>query len=246
VVVNKVEVEAGQQDAYFDNIYFNHQIGIDSYYVAFGDSITVGFNDDIVSDGIGYEPILDNLLTSTTGNTTLIANEGESGEDSSEALGRIQNVIDGHPGAQYFLILYGANDSHGSMPIPSGWHEEENRPLNRNESGYAGSFLDNMQQIIDAIAVAGKNSILGKSLIALGPCSSCEPFSEPDTAPRNLLIKQYNKVIDALVDANEILFNPPDFYNHYKTNQNEMADNLHPNGTGYQSMANLWFNALTN
>jgi len=43
---------------------------ISAEYIAIGDSITFGSNDDIPSDGIGYEPILANLLTTT------IANEG--------------------------------------------------------------------------------------------------------------------------------------------------------------------------
>jgi lysophospholipase L1-like esterase len=52
-------------------------------------------------------------------------------------------------------------------------------------------------------------------------------------------------VIDELVAANLIPVTPPDFHawfaTHYTT---EYADSLHPNGIGYQSMANLWLGVL--
>jgi lysophospholipase L1-like esterase len=54
----------------------------------------------------------------------------------------------------------------------------------------------------------------------------------------------YNVAIDELVILNNILVTPPDFYNYFRTHQNEFSDNLHPNGVGYQSMAELWFSVL--
>jgi lysophospholipase L1-like esterase len=243
------------------------QFGIGDYYVAFGDSITQGFRDDIISDDIsldlrntwgGYEPILNDLLTAAKGYPHTVVNEGIGGEESIDGLARIQNVIDAHPEAQYFLILFGTNDSGGgSMAVPSGWFEDEyeSRPLNPGEPGYEGSFLDNMQQIIDAILNAGKEPILAKVPIALGPCSTCTPFTgDPDTATRNSLIKEYNLIIQALKDdvSNNITVQPPDFYVLFnedvaggKRYDFEYFDNLHPNGTGYQSMAALWLDALT-
>jgi lysophospholipase L1-like esterase len=58
------------------------------------------------------------------------------------------------------------------------------------------------------------------------------------------MIQEYNTVIDELVLTNNILVVPPAFYAYFQAHQGELADGLHPNGTGYQSMANLWFNAL--
>ena len=105
---------------------------------------------------------------------------------------------------------------------------------------------ENAEQIIDDVMSSGKSPILAKVPIILGPCSVCAPFPDPDTAPRNELIEEYNKIIDALAEANGIGIAPiePDFYNYFRANQDEFADNLHPNGVGYQSMADLWFNAL--
>jgi lysophospholipase L1-like esterase len=228
-------------------------IGVGDYYVAFGDSITFGAEDDVNSDnvsedlrnnGVGYPPILNDLLTSDRGYPHTVVNAGIGGEESLDGLARLQNVIDSNPEAMYFLILFGTNDSHGTMPVPSGLNASGGL-LNPGDAGYDGSFLDNMQQIIDAIIASGKTPILAKVPITLGPCSVCAPFADPDTASRNILIQDYNTVIDALVFANGIGITPPDFYGYFRANQNRLADNLHPDGIGYQSMANLWFYALT-
>jgi lysophospholipase L1-like esterase len=235
-------------------------VGIGDYYVAFGDSITFGVGDDITSDDIsqdfrnsggGFPPILNDLLTTAKGYPHTVVNAGVGGEDSSEGLARVQSVIDSHPEANYFLILFGTNDSHGTLPVPSGLNENcSPKPcvelLSPGDDGYEGSFLDNMQQIIDAVIGSGKMPFLAKVPIALGPCSTCTPFSDPEATPRNALIRDYNTVIDALAEANGLGIAPidPDFYAYFSANQDEFTDNLHPDGVGYQSMADLWFNAL--
>jgi lysophospholipase L1-like esterase len=60
------------------------------------------------------------------------------------------------------------------------------------------------------------------------------------------MIQQYNEVIDELCAANTgIMVNPPDFYSYFAQHYaDEYADNIHPNGEGYKSMAQIWSNAL--
>ena len=231
---------------------FEDPVGIGDYYVAFGDSITKGDGDDIDVDnisndsrtiGAGYRPILSDLLENEKFYPQLIAVEGKGGDESSDGLARIQAALNAHPNANYFLVLFGTNDSDGTLPVPSGLNGS-GILLNPNDPGYNGSFLDNMQQIISAVYTAGKQPILAKVPIALGPCSSCAPFVQPETAMRNLLIQEYNVVIDALVARNGIGVVAPDFYDYFRLHKGEFDDNLHPNGVGYQSMANLWFEAI--
>ena len=73
---------------------------------------------------------------------------------------------------------------------------------------------------------------------------------------KNNLIKEYNQVIDELKNnvSNNIVIIPPDFYSYFnyldplterRRYEDEYADLLHPNGIGYRSMSNLWFQALT-
>nr|MDJ0723288.1 SGNH/GDSL hydrolase family protein [Desulfobacterales bacterium] len=228
---------------------------IDDYYVAFGDSITFGSDDDIMADGFGYPPVLDDLLENYTGFIHTIVNAGIPGEKSIDGLARVQSLINSHPQATIFLILFGTNDSRalGTVPVPSGLKYYGLDPgdpgygelLDPGDPGYDGSFLDNMQQIIDAIVASGKTPILAKVPFAFGPCGGgCEPFTDPDSASRNILIQDYNTVINALVADNGISVTPPDFYEHFRANPEEFNDNIHPDGTGYQSMADLWFDAL--
>ena len=89
-----------------------------------------------------------------------------------------------------------------------------------------------MQQIITLITDDGKEAFLAKI-----------PYSLE--ANRNLTIQRYNLAIDELVDENSIGVDPPpDFYNYFEINDGQFSDTLHPNGEGYQGMADLWVNAL--
>ncbi len=58
------------------------------------------------------------------------------------------------------------------------------------------------------------------------------------------MIYEYNAAIDELFITNNILVTTPPFYVYFMNHQGELADGIHPNGTGYLSMANLWFSAL--
>ena len=195
-------------------------------YVAVGDSITLGSHDDISEDGFGFEPILSDLLAVSRGPNT-IANEGVSGATSADGAASISATLAKYPSAKYYLVMYGSNDA--KIPaIPSG------RGLIPGDAGYSGSYKDNMQKIISAILSAGKTPYLAEVPYTSAPLRS------------DSMIFEYNAAIDELFITNNILVTPPPFYTYFQTHQNELDDGLHPNGTGYQSMANLWFNALTN
>jgi lysophospholipase L1-like esterase len=210
-------------------------VGIGNYFVGMGDSITFGFLDDVPSDntsqdgrntGGGYEPVLNNLRTAAKHYPQTVVNEGVGGSKSIDGVALIPTLLARNPDAQYFLIEYGTNDA--TIPVPSG------AGLLPGQAGYAGSFKDNMQQIITAVKNAGKQPYLAKV-----------PYSNGQYLARNTLYQGYNQAINELVAANNITVIPPDFYTWFQNNQNQLqSDGLHPNGIGYQSMANLWFNAL--
>jgi lysophospholipase L1-like esterase len=210
------------------------QVGIGESYVAMGDSITLGFGDDISSDdssqdgrttGGGYPPILADSLTSSLGHPIVIANEGISADTSTDGVLRCPAVLKKYPFARRFLIMYGAN---GAEPSGKG--------LSPGLNGYAGSFKDNMQRIINDVNTAGKVPVLAKISARL-----------PLDSPANTRIKEYNDVIAELIadPANQITTPAPDFYTYFHDHPDQLLDGLHPNGAGYQGMANLWFGALT-
>ncbi|WP_347275227.1 Ig-like domain-containing protein [Candidatus Kuenenia sp.] len=234
------------------------QIGIGDYYWGMGDSITKGVGDDDVSDntsqdgrneGGGYTPVLNDLLTAEKGTPHTVFNEGVGGATSSDGSSSINRMLLRHPNASWCLVQYGTNDANPfGLPIPSGLG------LNPGDPGYPGTFKNNMQKILDAINAAGQKACLAKAPIALGDSSGT--YQDPDQAPRNILIKEYNQVVDELKSnfSNNILIIPPDFYSYFnyldasterRRYEDEYADTLHPNGIGYRSMSNLWFQALT-
>ena len=130
------------------------------------------------------------------------------------------SILASNPQAQYFLIQYGTNDA---SYLPSGL----------NPSEYNGSFKDNMQKMITLVKNAGKQAYLAKI-----------PYAKGAYTGRNALIQQYNTVIDQLISENSISVAAPDFYTYFESHQSQYSDDLHPNGTGYQSMADLWSTAL--
>jgi len=228
------------------------QIGIGKYYVAIGDSITEGFGDDDPLDDVsldgrntggGYESILNDLLTDVTGIPHTIVNEGVGGTGSADGADSINTIIAKHPLAQRFLIEYGTNDAWPWLPVPSGLGK------NAGDSDYPGTFKDNMQQIINAVNTASKEACLAKAPIALGDDTYTAPYADPDQGTRSLLIKEFNLVIEELAGDpfNNIIIVPPDFYGLFnedvpggKRYDFEYADNLHPNGEGYPSVADEW------
>ncbi len=229
------------------------QIGIGDYYVTMGDSVTWGQGGTTVTstDGrdtsSGYQPMLNNQLTSSKGYPQEVADEGVPGTTSAEGLELLPAIMNKHAGSQTFLVMYGMNDARPWLPVPSG------EGLTQGQSGYAGSYKDNMQQIITALQGAGKKVDLAKTNVALADCADnvptdpgyCAPYPNLSTGARNVLIQQYNVVVDELVSANGITVTPPDFYTYFSgTYQTQYSDNIHPNATGYQSMANMWFQVL--
>lgn len=232
-----------------------HSFPTGDYYVAVGDSITLGSHDDISSDdtsqdgrntGWGFEPILNNLLTAWKGYPHTVVNKGVSGHTSADGVSSISSTLSNNPSAKYFLIMYGTNDA-TNPPIPSG------RGLIPGDPGYSGSFKDNMQRIVSAVLTAGKVPYLAK-VPYVDPTNPLFPLgvSFSDAA-----IQSYNTVIDELRISNGISVVAPDFYTWFQNHTGQLADGIHPNGTGYQSMAgsgpdpnpNLnhysWFYALT-
>jgi lysophospholipase L1-like esterase len=201
-------------------------------YVAFGSSTTAGEGDDYPLDntsldgrnsGGGFEPILNDLLTSATGIPHSIVNEGHGGYTTTDALIVLPTVLANHPNATYYLILFGSNDAGQNLPSGLG--------LNPGDPGYSGSYKYNMQGIIDAIVAEEKIPYLAKLAYTL-------------VAARNTNILLYNQVIDELVVSNGISVTPPDLYSWFEAHPEQLSDTLHPNGIGYQWIAKFWEDAL--
>jgi lysophospholipase L1-like esterase len=217
------EIECSQVDSFIDNIRFTSTPF--DYYVAAGDSITRGSRDDISSDGVGYEPILQAILSEAKEYSHVVYNEGVSGDTSVDGAALMPTLLQRHPHARFVLIQYGTNDA--ALSKPSGLN------LRPGDPGYAGSYKDYMQQIITIVNSAGKIPYLSKLPMASGAY-----------AYLNSDIEAYNLVIDELVVSNTIDVVPPDLYCYFEAFPQDLSDGLHPDGSGYQAIAGLWLDSL--
>ena len=191
------------------------------YYVAVGDSITL-------AAGVrGYEPTLSDLLRNSKRIPNTVANWGMAGATSADGARFIFVTLSTVPWAKYFLVMFGTNDASLPGPVPSG------KGKGPGDAGYRGSYKDNLQKIISAILAAGKIPYLAKVPYATSPSIDISS------------IREYNAVVDELVAANNIPVTPPDFYAYFQEHPDEIPGGIHPNNIGYESMANLWFIALT-
>jgi len=251
-----------------------HEISFDvgDYLVIFGDSISEGIGDDDSSDNQsadgrntspGMAPILNDLLTGAKSYPHNVVVRGISGYESGDGLDEIINALSDHPESNYFLIMFGTNDASPSLPVPHGLG------LEPGDAGYPGSYKDNMQRIIDEVQAAGKIALLAKPPVSYGDCtgpSVCQSFVQLGIAPEDAVankdyLQKYGQVVDQLITENGleldpvgspgILFVAPDLYIHYLGTGLDGAgkspvfdDWLHPNGTGYQDMADLWLLSL--
>lgn len=237
-------------------------VGIGDYYIAIGDSITVGFGDDINTDDVsldgrnvggstsgdpdtggGYTPILNDLLTADLGYPHTVIAIAVQGTTSEEGVADTPAALASHENAQRVLVKYGMNDAGPpfASSVPSGLGIAQGDPA------LADTFKGNMQAIINLINNAGMEPVLAKINIALADDASSTPYPNPDTGARSVNIKEYNQVIDELLDENSnITVAAPDFYAYFLNNTpGEYFDAIHPNGTGYQSMADIWLQVLT-
>lgn len=215
-----------------------------------GDSISNGVGDRYAKDNIsrdielngapvgprmisirGYDTPLHDLLTASTlwAAPNGIANAGVPGDRSDQALDRLGSVLKRHPGANRALFLVGTNDVLSSIsPSPS-------------------AFKDILQDLIDQSEAAGVAPMFAKIPPIFGVFKGTV-YSNPASRANNVLVRQYNAVIDALNDENG-LQPGPDLYTALMPSSGPLIslsrDNLHPNALGHSMMARLWFNALT-
>jgi len=85
------------------------------------------------------------------------------------------------------------------------------------------TYKNNMQTIISAIIAAGKTPYLAKV-----------PYTT-DAGISIASIQEYNAAIDELRSSNGISVAAPDFYTWFLNNTSQLADGIHPNGTGYRT-----------
>jgi lysophospholipase L1-like esterase len=192
------------------------------YYVAFGDSITRGSMDDIPGDDVSLDG------RNTGGGFEPVLNNlltAAKGYPHTVVNAGVSGETSADGASRIGSILSG-NPSAKYFLILYGTNDALDPAVPR------ATYKDNMQAIVTAVKNAGKIPYLAKI-----PYTTNFSF---DLAR----IQEYNAAIDELRATNGITVIAPDFYALFQNTALLSADGLHPNGSGYQSMANRWFNVL--
>lgn len=190
-------------------------------YIAFGDSITWGFADDPNRAEPGYPPRLEALLNSR-GVSAEVENRGLNNETTGEALSRINTVLNNTPG-DVLLLMEGTNDINARVS---------------NETIIAN--LDSIAQRAEARSMR----VVHATVIPRDPRANYDGDNQvtADLAGKIRELAWFRQ--RRLADPFEVFFfrTPNVFSTHYAGG----SDRLHPNPTGYDLLARVFADVLTN
>jgi lysophospholipase L1-like esterase len=195
-------------------------------YIAFGDSITEGFgDDDPTSTDIdkGYPTRLEDLLENA-GQAADVENHGFGGERTIEAVTRIGPILSMARSGDVLLLMEGTND------------------ISRN-IGFETTVF-NLDSMADRAERRGIKAVHATVIPRI-------PHAEEDAD--NVLTQQMNGLIRNLADIRgrdladpfEVFLQEPGLFT--RLYSNDPKDPVgHPNGAGYDVLAEVFFDVLTN
>ena len=188
-------------------------------YYGYGDSITAGEGS---SDFSGYGVKLQNLLGPYFGRAEVNL-FGREGTTSGQGLERAHTWIP-RARAAYVLVLYGTND----------WQDQ----TCQNKGPDDCFTIDALSGILDVVQDT-------ESLPVLGTILPVNPNLAP--AGRNDWIDQMNGKIRTLAQQRQVLLADvnAEFKNAGTPLPSLFFDDIHPNDSGYQVLAQAWFKAIT-
>ena len=224
--------DAGERMSHPDAKVVRENIGVRGIHlVAFGDSITEGLRDKDATDDVsldtrntsgGYQPVLNNHLSSFFNIPVTIENEGNPGDMAFQAAIKIPSILARGNGADGYLLMLGANDSSGATPVTQ------------------ADFKQSVHDITLAIIETGARVWIAKTPPRLGR-------SGQSATIRGYNLRVNELVADFAVTHPGMVAVGPDFYEHFTDNPDGMdPDNVHPNGLGYSRMGQLWSDVLIN
>jgi acyl-CoA thioesterase I len=191
-------------------------------YIAFGDSLTEGVGDDPARALKGYPPRLESLLNSR-GQSATVQNAGLSGETTVQGLARLPGVISRANPGDVLLLMEGTND------------------INERVSNETSIFN------LDQMAARGENRGMRVVHATVPPRLPSANFDGDNqitasfaAAVRDLAWSRQR----SLVDPFEVFFfqTPNVFSLDYLGG----SDKLHPNAAGYDLLARVFADVLTN
>jgi acyl-CoA thioesterase-1 len=186
-------------------------------YVAFGDSITSGYGDP---RGIGYPGRLEALLSTDLKVPVTVINDGMFGETTGEGLTRIGSAL--QPGVTAVLLMEGTNDINAKVSV------------------------DTIVQNLDLMA--GQAETAG---IAAVHATIIPRLRTADTDPTNVITASLAGAIRELAwERSRTLADPFEVFFYLTPDAMSLdylggGDKLHPNGAGYDLIAQTFADAMT-
>ena len=189
-------------------------------FLAFGDSITVGYG-DTANPGGGYPPRLQRWLRQR-GYDAIVENHGVGGETTSSGLSRIDSVL--ADGGDYLLLMEGTNDISQRVGIES---------IRFN--------LDEMASRAEALGMIAVHA----SVIPRVPTAPADS-SNAATSALALAIREMGAELHRAVADQFTLFEGlPDVFENYYYYDPEVIDIVgHPNTDGYIEIAGLFLETV--
>ncbi|MDY7093918.1 MAG: GDSL-type esterase/lipase family protein [Acidobacteriota bacterium] len=188
-------------------------------YVAFGDSITEGFGDDAGQRERGYPPRLAQLLADRGVNAT-VTNFGLGGETTAEGLSRIPVVFS--QGGDVLLLMEGTNDI-GMRISPE-------------------TIRFNLDSMADRAENNGFEVVLA-TIIPRFPTANFDGSNRITGRLAGLIRELAHDEARELVDPFQVFFrDTPGVFDELYVGG---GDRLHPNGEGYDALAEIFADVLT-
>ena len=201
--------------------------------VAFGDSITDGFNSTVGANTRWPNDLARRL--DTREDTLAVADEGISGDRvltsdlccGVNALARFDRDVVDRAGAKEVILLMGINDIGFSVTPP-------NPVTNPLPDVSAAQIIAGYQQIIDQARAVGLKIFGG----TLTPFKGAGYYSAAGEAKREAVNHWIltSGAFDGVIDFAKVVADPSDPT--MMAPQYDSGDHLHPNDAGYQAMAN--------
>jgi lysophospholipase L1-like esterase len=189
-------------------------------YFAFGDSITFGFGDTRAQPG--YPPQLETLLISR-GLQADVVNAGRNGETTAEGLSRINSVLNSASPGDVLLLMEGTND------------------INEQRISIE-TIVQNLDAMADRAEARGLEAVHA-TLVPRLPSANYDGRNQVTEALAGAIRELAWVEERRLADPFEVFFRQTDDFTRFYLGG---PDKLHPNNAGYDLLAQIFADVVTN